>query len=397
MSEVPDRASGSPGERWLPLAISAALLVATLVFVVVAPGDGTDVVVTALLPLLLAARVGWHAWNGRDEWDREEVRQITGWIVAGGAVMLLVGSWFGVLERVLEIRISVGIAILTSVAAGALLGMQVGRYGVRARRKVAEATRARVQQRHAERSRERIALLNRIIRHHMRNAVSVIGVSAEMAAEHVGEDGEHHLEEIDARSADLLDKVETFQRISETLTGAVPIGQRDLATELQTALDDFREEYPDVAVSTPDGGPPVEVQANDLLQRVFYSQLENAVEHNDSPEPTVEVSVHVDADAGTATVRVADDGPGIPEDRKHLVFEAGDRGRTTEGDGLELFLANALVEQYGGTIRVQDNDPRGTVFETVLPQAGAEVESLAREPPDADELGTGTPRRLRQR
>lgn len=383
MVDLPDGIPPIPGERWLPAAISVALLAATAALVVVDSGDGTEVLVGAVLPFLLAARLGWHALAGRGEWDAGEVRRITAWILAGGAVMVLVGSWFALLERVFAVELSAGMAILTSIAAGALLGMQVGRYGVRARRKVAEATRARLRRRHAERSRERIALLNRIIRHHMRNAVNVIGAAAEIAADHADEEGRRHLETVQERSADLAEKVETFQRISETLAGAVPVAERDLAADLAEAVRDAREAYPGATVVVSGTVPDVEVYANDLLVRVLYAQLENGIEHNDRAEPTVEVTV--EADPGTVTVAVADDGPGLPDDRKDLVFEAGDSGVTTEGDGLELFLARAVLDRYGGTIRVRDNDPRGAVFETVLPRADGTA------PPDGDRVAVPGP------
>jgi len=75
------------------------------------------------------------------------------------------------------------------------------------------------------------------------------------------------------------------------------------------------------------------------------------------------VTVALEADGRTATVRVGDDGPGIPDDRKETVFEP----RTGTDHGFGLYLVRTLVVSYGGEIRVEDNEPRGSVFLVELP------------------------------
>jgi signal transduction histidine kinase len=54
-------------------------------------------------------------------------------------------------------------------------------------------------------------------------------------------------------------------------------------------------------------------------------------------------------------VTVADNGPGIPDDQKPLVFDRFQKGTTGKrGKGLGLFITRTLVEGYGGTIRADD-------------------------------------------
>jgi signal transduction histidine kinase len=95
--------------------------------------------------------------------------------------------------------------------------------------------------------------------------------------------------------------------------------------------------------------------------------LVNAVEHNDKEEPRVEVTVQEDEE--TATVRVADNGPGIPDEKKETVFDQGATGRTSGGVGFGLYYVEAMVSEYGGEVRVEDNTPEGTVFVMELPKA----------------------------
>jgi two-component system sensor histidine kinase BarA len=73
-------------------------------------------------------------------------------------------------------------------------------------------------------------------------------------------------------------------------------------------------------------------------------------------------------------VRVADTGIGIPERERAKVFDAFyqvDSSSTREygGTGLGLSIVKRLVEGHGGTIRIEENRPRGTVFVVRLPQA----------------------------
>jgi signal transduction histidine kinase len=72
---------------------------------------------------------------------------------------------------------------------------------------------------------------------------------------------------------------------------------------------------------------------------------------------------------GRVVVRVADNGPGVPDDRKEAVFGRGEKGLRSTGTGLGLYLVDTLVDSYGGRVRVEDNDPEGAVFVVELPLA----------------------------
>jgi signal transduction histidine kinase len=102
-----------------------------------------------------------------------------------------------------------------------------------------------------------------------------------------------------------------------------------------------------------------------MLGSVFKNLLTNAIVHNDDPVREVTVSAAVDDD--TVSVRIADNGPGIPDDRKEAIFEDGEKGLESAGTGLGLYLVETLVDRYGGGVRVEDNDPEGSVFVVDLP------------------------------
>ncbi len=109
---------------------------------------------------------------------------------------------------------------------------------------------------------------------------------------------------------------------------------------------------------------------HDRLEQVFVNLLDNALRHN---SPGTEVKVEV-AGAGTdsVSIRVSDDGRGIPRELKEQLFESWARDATSApGAGLGLSIARGIVVAHGGRIRLEDTR-RGASFEIVLPFEGPE-------------------------
>jgi signal transduction histidine kinase len=113
--------------------------------------------------------------------------------------------------------------------------------------------------------------------------------------------------------------------------------------------------------------PDVEVVGNDMLGSVFRNLLRNATQHNDKtpPEVTVSAAEHDDI----VEVRIADNGPGVPDAQKDEIFGRGEKGLESSGAGIGLYLVQSLVDTYGGDVFVEDNDPEGAVFVVELPIA----------------------------
>lgn len=118
--------------------------------------------------------------------------------------------------------------------------------------------------------------------------------------------------------------------------------------------------------------PTVVLGDDARLRQVLTNLVSNARVH--TPAGTT-VVVSLRADAEHVTVRVQDDGPGIPEPlRSHLFqrFTRGDTSRNRAGGsstGLGMSIAHAVVTAHAGTIEV-DGTPGRTVFTVRLPAAG---------------------------
>lgn len=105
----------------------------------------------------------------------------------------------------------------------------------------------------------------------------------------------------------------------------------------------------------------------ELMGRALTNLIDNAVRHGKA------VSVRLVAgEDGTSTVEIADDGEGLDDVRKRLVFEPFQRGDAARGSkgggfGLGLTIARNIIEGHGGTILLEDARPHGLLVRITLP------------------------------
>jgi PAS domain S-box-containing protein len=224
-------------------------------------------------------------------------------------------------------------------------------------------------ERRLERRTERLELLNRVVRHDIRNDMQLSLGYLEALEPHVDEPGREYLETLGETSRHVVELTASVRDLTETMLDGVDPEPVDLRRVLLSEVRAARASHESAVVEVEGEVPDVRVLADDVLGSVFRNLLRNAVQHNDGPTPEVVVSVEDRGDA--VAVSVADDGPGIPDDRKEAVFGKGEMGLESEGTGVGLYLVGTLVEGYGGEVRVEDNDPEGSVFTVELPAARA--------------------------
>ena len=113
--------------------------------------------------------------------------------------------------------------------------------------------------------------------------------------------------------------------------------------------------------------PPAEFDL-DLIVNVLQQLLENAAKYSPPNSP---INVQAEARETEMVVSVADRGPGIDELEQALIFDKFYRGKdnrgSTQGTGMGLAIARAVVEAHGGTIRVTSQLGHGSVFSFTLP------------------------------
>jgi signal transduction histidine kinase len=126
-----------------------------------------------------------------------------------------------------------------------------------------------------------------------------------------------------------------------------------------------------------DDGKPRKSMMNDLAKDVFLNLFTNAIKFdiNERVEIEVEITEHREEKRTLWCVSVADNGPGVDDALKPIIFDRFTRASTFEGgsSGLGLHIAQTIVNSYKGRIWVEDRVPgdhtRGSVFRVLLPKA----------------------------
>ncbi len=119
--------------------------------------------------------------------------------------------------------------------------------------------------------------------------------------------------------------------------------------------------------------PPVPLDAS-LFHQAMMNLMTNAVEA--APPATGAVTVRAiyhalgALGAGSppkAEFRVIDNGPGVPEDMRHRIFEPFQTSKGTRGTGLGLAVTKRVVEEHGGRIAVESREGKGAEFVMIFP------------------------------
>lgn len=215
---------------------------------------------------------------------------------------------------------------------------------------------------------DELAVVNRIVRHDIRNDMDVVLAWLNELRSELGEDHRETLDLLIRRSRAVVELTDTVRDYVDVLQSDAEPDLKDVRIDeiVQQEATATNRSY-DEATVTVDDVPAVEVRATSMLTSVFRNLLHNAVQHNDKDEPKVEVTAS--EDDATVTVHVADNGPGIPDRQKEEIFGKGEKGLDSSGSGIGLHLVDELVTQFGGDVRVSDNEPEGTVFSVELQRA----------------------------
>ncbi|CAI48911.1 sensor box histidine kinase [Natronomonas pharaonis DSM 2160] len=205
----------------------------------------------------------------------------------------------------------------------------------------------------------RLQVLNRILRHNLRNRTTAIAGNTARLLEQLDEQSE-----TSTRTAATIEReVEALRHLAdeagriEQLTGSEDGEQSevDVVPFLRGCVAEYTERYPASDFET-DLPPTAMVKASHGLRAAVESLLENAVEHNPDPKPRVNVAVNNGAVDGWTDIRIEDDGPRIPERERRLVAGDADITPLHHGQGIGLWLAKWTTERFGGELAFETSE-----------------------------------------
>ncbi len=223
---------------------------------------------------------------------------------------------------------------------------------------------------------EKLASIGRIsagIAHEIRNPLTSVKLNIqkltqsgnldEMEREHLNlsQEGIRHMEK---SIKDLLD----FTRASELNPALFSISQ--ILDESVKTLADSLELKNIVLEKDYQNGLPQVMVDGDKMRQVFLNVLRNACEAvEEGGKINISLSLLKERSHKMIKVDISDNGCGIPERERDLIFELFYTTKPA-GIGLGLAIARKIIEQHRGFIRVRDNETKGTCFEILIPVEG---------------------------
>jgi len=218
--------------------------------------------------------------------------------------------------------------------------------------------------------------------HELRSPLAVLQLYTEMLED-------HEFGEIDEQTADALVSIgSATKRLTSIVSslmdvallerGLMPIefSQVDLRLIVEQAAAEARSLSlkEGVTVSCDEEMPEVELRADGVrLRQVIDNLLSNALKY--SPAGS-HVHLGMRLEERTAVIDVADNGRGVPPERRNILFEMFGRGNAEDnadvaGLGLGLAIALRIVQAHGGSMSFEDNPVgSGTIFTVRLPLDG---------------------------
>lgn len=226
---------------------------------------------------------------------------------------------------------------------------------------------------------EHLTVLNKMLRHDIRNDLQlVLGYLGELD------------EVVDDEAIDLLvtareateNAVDITDIAGDIVSAVVDTDGNSasvpFAPTVRRQTEEIASAYPNATVTINGSIPEIDVSGSELFGTVVRNLITNGIKHNDRANPKIVVSTSVDDDH--ANLRVADNGPGISDERKRRIFGEGESG-TSGGSGIGLYLVKAFVERHDGDVDIEDrvepfdderpssSEPLGSVFTVSLPKS----------------------------
>ena len=300
------------------------------------------------LPALLGVAligVGYVTAQGYVVQPEDAVR-LVGWVLVGMTVFLLVGVWIIILDVVLGQPVPFGYLLtLNAVTLGGVAGAVIGLYDAQGREYTRKLER---REKELEEQNDRLDEFVSIVSHDLRNPLNVAEGRLELVREDASSDHLDHVERALERMEALIADMLQLARQNESITEVETV---DLAEVTRTCWRNVATAEADLVT-----GVDRQIQADySRLEQLLENLFRNAVEHGGE-----DVRIRVgDVENGFF---VEDDGPGISQDIREQVFEAG-LTTNEDGTGFGLSIVRRVADAHDWKISVTESEGGGARFE----------------------------------
>jgi len=235
--------------------------------------------------------------------------------------------------------------------------------------KVSEKTNRLVKaNEHLTRSNEELERFAYITSHDLKEPIRNINSFTALAKKHItpkNEKAEEYLGIIRKnanRMSDLINNTLEFTKLGHTNHQKDPVDSNKIVKQtIELFNQRLKAENGSIEIKST---LPIIYANENKIAIVFKNLIENGLKYNKSVQPKIEIDCNSD-DSKFHHYTVADNGIGIEEKYHDQVFEMFARLHTRdqwEGDGLGLSFCKRIVEEHGGSIWLEDNNPSGSIF-----------------------------------
>ena len=218
---------------------------------------------------------------------------------------------------------------------------------------VGHMERRRRQRAELERQNEQLEQFASVISHDLQNPLNVISGYLDLAIETGSVDQLEPAVNAADRMESLLSDLLTLAREGRAVGETAPVDLETVVSEAWESVETY-----DATLDLVGFEAETTVEADQSrLKEAFENIYKNAIVHAGE-----DVNMRVEVDG--RTVYVADDGPGIPEDKREEIFEHGHTGG--DGTGLGLSIVQSVIEGHDWEIEAAESKEGGARFDIDL-------------------------------
>ncbi|MDZ5810995.1 ATP-binding protein [Halorubrum sp. AD140] len=209
-----------------------------------------------------------------------------------------------------------------------------------------------------------VSVLNRVLRHNLRNDISVIRGFTQLIADDREED--EYSEIVLTKIDDLIELSEKARELNRIVTADAERESVAIGEFIGEVVEPLSEAYPAASIAVEPADETITVAVRPNFEQALEELIENGIKHS-GDGPTVTVTVEPVPNA--VEIRIADDGPGLA-DHEADVMDAGTETPLVHGSGLGLWLAHWIVTSHGGSVDAAASDA-GTTMTISVPRRPA--------------------------
>ena len=198
--------------------------------------------------------------------------------------------------------------------------------------------------------REHINLINQILRHDIRNNLTVINSAVRLFLKDGTKNLIHAIQANVSKSLSLINSMQEIEKFMDSNKTVKLIDLRKVINQVAESHFDF-----DIDISVTG---KAEVLADEAVSSVLDNLFNNAITHGKADK----INVEIKQIKNDCEVRISDNGLGIPDEIKDKLFEEGFTFGDEGHSGLGLYIVKKTMDSYGGSVSIEDNQPKGTVF-----------------------------------